>query len=406
MKKSWLLLLIPIVLIGWYIWGRADSATVIHFAPVQQTTIESTVPTNGKVEPAEWAAARAETAGVVKSIQVQRGEAVQAGQTLITIDAVTAASELAGALARRQEAQAEASMVTGGGKAAAVASLDDQLTAAKATVEMDQRNFDSLSRLADKQAATKVQVQEAKDALQHAKLQVIAIQDQRKTLVTASDRTMALARVNSAQAAVDLAQQRMAYGIVRSPATGTLYQFDLKPGAYLQPGDLIGLVGNLNQVKVIVYVDEPDLGRVRLGMPVNITWDAQPGRKWTGRVDKLPTQIVSLGARTVGEVSTVVDNPNHDLLPGVSVNATIISKVVTLALSVPKAALHSMRGQTGVYKLNGRSIAWTPVSTGVSDVNNVQVESGLQLSDKVADRVIDPSDAELKDGLRVKAQFN
>jgi HlyD family secretion protein len=405
MKKSWLLLLIPVVLIGWWIWGRADAAPLIHFSPVQQITIESTVPTNGKVEPAEWAAARAETAGVVQSIQVQRGETVRAGQTLVTIDAVTAASELAGALARRQEAQAEAAMVTGGGKAAAVASLDDQLIAAKVTVEMDQRNLDSLSRLAAKQAATRVQVQEAKDALEHAKLQVTAIQDQRKTLVTASDRTMAQARVNSAQAAVDLAKQRIAYGIVPSPASGTLYQFDLKPGAYLQPGDLVGLVGNLNQVKVIVYVDEPDLGRVRQGMPVNITWDAQPGRKWTGRVDKLPTQIVSLGARTVGEVSTVVDNPNHSLLPGVSVNATIISKVVTLAMSVPKAALHSMRGQTGVYRLNGKMLAWTPVSTGVSDVNNVQVESGLGLSDKVADRVVDPPDAELKDGMRVKAQF-
>ncbi len=81
-------------------------------------------------------------------------------------------------------------------------------------------------------------------------------------------------------------------------------------------------------MKVTVYVDEPDLGRVAEGMPVAITWDARPGQKWFGHVDKLPTEVIALGTRAVGEVTTIVDNPSHGLLPGVTVNATIISKVV------------------------------------------------------------------------------
>ena len=112
---------------------------------------------------------------------------------------------------------------------------------------------------------------------------------------------------------------------------------------------------------MIVYVDEPDLGRVALDMPVNITWDARPGQKWKGRVNKLPTEVVALGTRTVGEVTTVVDNPNHDLLPGVSVNASIISKVVNDALSIPRSGLHTLNGAAGVYKLVDNTIAWVPV---------------------------------------------
>jgi len=191
-----------------------------------------------------------------------------------------------------------------------------------------------------------------------------------------------------------------------APMAGTLYQFDLKVGAYLPPGELVGLVGQLDQVKVIVYVDEPDLGRVSLNMPVNITWDARTGQKWSGHVNKLPTEVIALGTRTVGEVTTIVDNPNHDLLPGVSVNVIIVSKVVDNAVSIPRSALRSLRGATGVYKLADRSIAWVPVVAGISDVNNVQIVSGVEPGDKLADRVVEPSDAEIRAGMRVKALFN
>jgi HlyD family secretion protein len=405
MKKSWLLLLLPAVLLIWWGLSHRESAPVIHFSLVSKTTIESTVSTNGKVEPAQWAAARALSAGVVRTVDVQRGESVKEGQPLVALDMRLVQSELAGALARKQEAQAQAYTVNQGGKAAAVASLDDSLQAAHAAVDVAQRNYDSLQRLLPQQAATRFQVEEAKDTLERAKLQVASIQNQRKTLVTTLDKSAALARVNDAQAAVDEASDRLHYGVIRAPLSGTLYQFDVKQGAYLQPGDLVGLVGTIDRVKVLVYVDEPDLGRVGLGMPVSITWDALPGKKWMGSVDRLPSEVIALGTRTVGEVTTVVENPHRDLLPGVTVYATIVSSVVKDATSVPKAALRTMHGETGVYKLVGDHIAWTPVKAGASDISNVQILSGVSVSDKVADRVVDPPDAELKNGLRVRVQL-
>lgn len=402
MKRLWLLLILPVLLLLWWGVDHGESAPTIHFSSVQPKTIASTVPTNGKVEPAEWAAARAETAGVVQRIFVQRGQSVQAGQPLISLDVSAAQSDLATALAHQEEAQAESANVGRGGKAAALANINDSINTARSAVEVARRNYESFERLAAQQAATKQQVQDAKDALDRARLQLTTLEDQRKTLVTASDKAIAQARLHDAQSAVSLAQHRLALGSVVAPIAGTIYQFDLKMGAYLQPGDLVALVGNLDQVKVIVYVDEPDLGRVGLGMPVSITWDARPGQTWWGHVDKLPTQVIALGTRTVGEVTTIVDNPNHDLLPGVTVNATIVSQVVNDALSIPKAALRAMNGANGVYRLNGRSLVWTPVKTGVSDVNNVQILSGLKQGVRVADRVVEPSDAELRDGMRVR----
>lgn len=403
MKKSWLLLIIPVLLLLWWGLDSRESTPDVHFAEVRHLSIESTVSTNGKVEPVEWAAARAETAGVVRTINVRRGQTVEAGQTLVTLDTTAAQSDLATALAREQEARTEVLTLGQGGKAATLASLNDAIKTAQAVVDTAQRNYEVLQRLAAHEAATKLQVQDAKDALDRAKLQLASLEDQRRTLVTSSDRVVAEAKLRDAQAAVALAQHRVAFGDVKSPIAGTVYQFDLKLGAYMQPGDLVALMGKLDRVKVIVYVDEPDLGRVAENMPVRITWDARPGQEWWGRVDRLPTEVVAQGTRTVGEVTTIVENPHHDLLPGVTVNATVVAAVVKDAIAVPKAALRTMRGMAGVYKLKGKSVVWTPVKTGVSDVNNVQILSGLRLGDRVAQQT---GDVEIKNGMRVNPIFD
>ncbi len=374
----------------------------VHFSSVRRARLASTVSTNGKVEPAEWSAARAETSGVVRSVNVQRGQNVQAGQLLVTLDSTSAQADLAAALAREQEAQAEANTIGQGGKAAVVTDLADRIAGAEKAVQIAQRIYDSDKRLQQQQAATKLQVDTDADALERAKLNLAALRDQRRTVVTISDQTVAGAKLRDARAAVALAKHQVALSEIRAPMTGTVYQFDLKIGAYLEPGTLVASVGNIDQVKVIIDVDEPDLGRVSLNVPVEVTSDSRPGQKWRGVVDKLPTAVIPLNARTVGQVGTTIANADHALLPGVSVNATIISKVVNDALVIPKAALRRLDNTDGVYRLKRNVISWTPVQTGISDVNNVQILSGLQNGDFIADRVIEPSDAEIKNGMRVK----
>ena len=143
-----------------------------------------------------------------------------------------------------------------------MADLNDSITSAQAALNVAQRNYEATQRLAEKQAATKLQLQDSKDAVDRAALHLAALKNQKTTLVTSSDRSVAEAKLRDAESAVALARHKLNISTVCAPITGTLYQFDLKVGAYLQPGDLAGLVGKLDQVKVTVYVDEPDLGRV------------------------------------------------------------------------------------------------------------------------------------------------
>jgi HlyD family secretion protein len=402
MKRYWLVGIGFALLGSWWLFAHGQSIPEVHFSTVTQRGIESTISTNGKVDPYEWAAARAEAPGVVREISVQRGATVKAGQTLIALDTTAAQADLAAAEARVQEARAELNVLQQGGKASQLSSLASSTTASESAIAVAQRNYDSLVRLQRNQAATALQVQEAKDALDRAKQQLAAFEAQRQTLVTSGDKAVAQARLRDAEAAVTSARHRLSLGVIRAPMSGTVYQFDLKVGAYLQAGDLVATVGNLDRMKVTVYVDEPDLGRLSEHLPVEITWDARPGQKWIGHIDKLPTQVVALGTRTVGEVTTAIEYPQHDLLPGVSVNAKITTSVAGEALIIPKAALRTLHGVSGVFRLSDKTLVWTPVKTGISDVNNVQVVSGLHKGDEVADRVVNPSDAELLDGIKVK----
>jgi HlyD family secretion protein len=129
------------------------------------------------------------------------------------------------------------------------------------------------------------------------------------------------------------------------------------------------------------------------GMSVTITWDALPGREWKGTVDRTPNEIVTMGARQVGEVTCNIENPDIDLLPGTNVNAVILSETVENATTIPKEAVRREQGKTGVFVLEGDHIRWRTITQGVNNTTRTQVQ---ELKD--VDAVALPSEQPLKDG--------
>jgi HlyD family secretion protein len=180
---------------------------------------------------------------------------------------------------------------------------------------------------------------------------------------------------------------------------GVLYSLNVRRGGYLQAGDLVGEVGEVDRVRVVIYVDEPELGRVGPSMAVKVTWDALPGREWLGTVEKTPTQVIALGTRQVGEVLGILDNDNRELPPGANINAEIESSVAENVLTIPKEALRRQGAEMGVFLLNGEIVEWRPVEIGTASITRAEVLSGLTEGDQVAL----PSEAELTDGALVKA---
>ena len=399
MKKLWFLLVIPVILLLWWAADRKEGIPSIHFAIVKRETLSSIISTNGKVEPIEYAAARAEIAGIVRNVAIERGQKVALGQTLVTLDDASQRAAVDTARAQLEEAKAEAGNVEQGGKLFQLTDYTGRLNAAQLALSDAKRRLESVQRLYQKQAATHEEVLAVESAVAAAKQQVQSIENSRKTLVAPSDRNISTAKLEDAKAGFELAQHRLALTVIKAPMAGTAYQFDIRQGTYLEVGALVATIGNLTQMRVRVYVDEPDLGRVAPNLPVEITWEARAGQRWQGRVTQTPTEIVTLGSRQVGVVICVIDNPNQELLPGTNIDANIISKVVQNAVSIPKQALQTTAQGSGVWKLDkANHVQWQPVTAGISTITSVEIKSGLQLGDEV----VLPSDATLTNGMQVK----
>jgi HlyD family secretion protein len=384
-------------------WGvlRKTAPPKINFMRVKRTTLTSTLPTNGKVEPFEWQAVRAERAGILSKVAVRDGETVAKDQVIASISDPSLQADLQGGEARVAEARANLSALEAGGKPAELADIESSLKQAQLLLQQEQKDYDALQRLAQKQAATAVEVDAARQKVKHSETEIQGLEQRRTALVGKADVAAARARLQDAQAAYDLARDRAAQSVVRAPMAGVIYGLAVRTGGYVNPGDLLGNIGKLDRLRVRVYVDEPELGRVAEGEPVTITWQALPGKQWSGSVERKPTSIQPLGTRQVGEVICWIDNPGHELIPGTNVDAVIRTAVVERALVIPKETLrHDAQGDY-VLLLKDETVERRPVVTGVASISEVQITGGLAEGDAVAL----PSDTPLQPGDRVTPEM-
>jgi HlyD family secretion protein len=399
-KKLLWLFAIPLAAVGWWAYHRHHDAPQVPFAHVVRETLVSTLPTNGKVEPIEWQAVRVEQAGLVSKVPVQEGQMVSRGAPLAVLSDTGLQADLDAAEAGVAQGRADLAIVAAGGKQLELTAIESDLARLRVEKEHDQKEYASLRRLADKQAATMLEVDEMKSKLQIADMGIEALEKRRAVLVTQSDKTVALARLREADAAVELARSHIAQTVIHAPIGGMVYDVAARPGAYLNIGDLVANVGQVERLRVRVFVDEPELGRVQEGQPVTIGWDALPGRAWQGMVERKPANIVALASRQVGEVLCTIDNPGRVLLPGTNVDAHIRTAAVDSALTIPKECLRRDASGVGVFALRGGRLEWRPVGTGVSSVTRVQIVQGLAEGDEVAL----PTELTLRNGEMVTLQ--
>ena len=397
LQRFFILILILIAAAGIY-WAirRHSSPPQVVFAKVTRGSISSVISTNGKVEPIDYVEVRADSAGLIRRMLVQNGEAVTKDQVLAELSTPGLQDEIDAATAREAQARADLSTLQAGGSSAQIAELDGNLSRLRADRDAAQKNLDSLDRLVQKQAATPYEATQARQALQSLDVQIQALEARRKALVGKGDLAAAEAHLHEAEANLALAKSHVTRAQIRTPIAGTVYDLPARLGTYLNPGDLIARIGKLDPVRVRVYVDEPELGRVEMGQKVRITWDGLPGREWSGVVASLPSEIVALGSRQVGEVLCTIENPKHELVPGTNINAFILTEVVENALTVPKTAVRESNG-TGVFLLEpDNTVKWQPVTTGISDALRVEIKAGLKEGDAVQS-----TDQPVKDGTPV-----
>jgi len=398
LKKLVLVLLVVAAVIAWGIFRR-NTPPSVTFTRVKRETLVSTLPTNGKAEPFEWQAVRAQSEGLINRLDIAEGQAVAKDTVLAMISDPSKQADIDAAQAKVTEAEANVATLESGLRPAEVTEIDNGTARATLELQAAERELATLQRLAEKQAATSAEVTGARDKVEQVKAQLAGLEKRRRNMTPQPEIAAARARLQDARVSLKLAQQHAALSEVRAPIGGVVYGLAVRAGAYLSPGDLVTNIGLMDRLRVRVYIDEPELGRVALGQPVTITWQALPDKQWMGTVEKKPTAIEALGSRQVGQVICVIENPGRLLIPGTNVDATIRTGVVDGALTIPKETMRHDASGDYVFLLKGDEIEQRRVKTGNSSVTRIQVSDGLAEGDAVAM----PSDTPLKAGLKVTA---
>ncbi len=350
---------------------------------VERGAIRSSIATNGKVQPIVNYEAHAPFPGLIRAVYVHEGDTVPAGKLLLTMDDADAETRLAQARASLDGAIANRKALEAGGTPEERYTFGGQVDQARAEQRAAAQSLTTLRKLAAQGAASPSEVAQAETRLSgdRASLQVL---EQRQNARRAPDLAQAQAEVTEAQAAVAGAAAAIEKSNVRAPFAGTVYSLSATPTEYAQQGDRLLQMADLNSMQVLAYFDEPDIGKVRIGQPVTITWVAEPNQTWHGRIIRLPSTVVTYTTRNVGELLCSIDDPHDGLLPDTNVDVTVTTNSVNDALFVPREALHTEQGLTYVYKVAHGSLRRSEVQVGSLNLTQVQILSGVSPGDAVA----------------------
>ena len=361
-----------------------DDSVPISIAIASRKNIRSVISTNGKVEPVRNFEAHAPVSTTVKRVLVKEGEHVKKGQLLVELDAANARSQIAQAEAQVRASEADASALENGGNREEVLTTEAQLVKARGDLQTAQRNLQALLKLQQSGAASSGEVSTARSAVSAAGAQTKMLESKLKDRYSRPEIARVQAEQSEAQSAYAAAQDVLSQLLVRAPFDGEVYSLPVKAGAYLNPGDLVLEEADLSKVVVRAFVDEPDIAHLSPGERIEVTWDAMPGRTWTGEVNGIPASVKLRGARNVGETTCIVPNQDFKLLPDINVGVTIITAEHQDALTIPREALRQDDSVPYVYQVVNDELHRQPVQTAITNLTSVEVVGGLTERAQVA----------------------
>lgn len=354
------------------------SPTPVRVTTMERGSIRSLISTNGKVEPIQNFEAHAPLSTTVKRLLVKEGDHVRKGELLLQLDDSDVRTQAARAQAQMKSAQADQSELTTGGTQEEVLTLDAQLVKAHSARDTAQRNLQAFRQLQQQGAASPGEVKQAEDALQRAQADVTLAEQKKKDRYSQPEVAKVQAQGTEAQAAYDAAEDALVKSNVRAPFDGIVYSLPVKPGAYVQTGDLLLQVGDLSQMLVRSFVDEPDIGRLSAGQKIDVTWDAIPGRVWNGTVSSVPSTVKLRGARNVGEVICAVDNSDARLLPNVNVSVTIITAEHKNVLTLLREAIRvDDNNKPYAFQVLDGQLKRRDVDISLQNLTRVEIDAGL-----------------------------
>lgn len=297
-------------------------------------TAKNVITASGTIEAIEVDVA-SKVAGQILELAVDEGARVKPGDLLATVDHATGDIQLRQAEAGVDLAQAQLVLLRNGARKEDIQQGEAALTQTEANLRVAQDDAKRMRELAKTGSVTPKQRDDAEARLTVAEAQknaAVETLNKLRRLARPEEIQAAEARLAQARAAADLLAKTIADCTIVSPTAGIVTHKAVEAGELVNPGSTIVTVSELDSVYVMIYLTEQEVGRVRLGDPVEVRIDAFPGKAFSGRITYIspeaeftPKNVQTKEDRVklVFGVKVVIENREALLKPGLPADAVI-----------------------------------------------------------------------------------
>jgi len=357
MKKilKFALLIIGAVLVIWTFWFLwQKSRPVVKKYAIENVTvgnIDKKSVATGKVDPRNEILIKPQMSGIIAAVYKEAGDIVKAGDVIAKIKVIPDMVSLNGAESRVSRAQI--------------------------SYDQSKKNYDRDGKLyADKVIS--------KEEFEKTQLQFY---NDKEELRTAKD-NLSLTRdgISTNSAAISNT-------LVRSTINGTILDVPVKVGNSViqsnnfNDGTTIATVANMSDMLFVGKLDETEVGRIKVGMPMDITIGALQDQKLKAKLEYISPKGKEENGAITFEMKAAVKVPKEVFVrAGYSANAEIIFSKSENVITIPESCIEFGGDTAFVYVLKTKipqAFTKKQIKTGLSDGVKIEVKSGLTLKDKI-----------------------
>lgn len=349
----WLVVL-ALVVFGtfWFLWNK--SKPVVKLYQVEEVTVgniqKNTVAT-GKVEPRNEILIKPQMSGIIAEVYKEAGDMVKAGDVIAKIKVIP-------------------DMVS--------------LNSAESRVQRAQISFDQLKKNYERDLSLYNQKVISKEEFEKTELQY---KNDKEELKSAQD-NLSLTRDG-----ISSDKSQLSNTLVRSTINGTILNVPVKVGNSViqsnnfNDGTTIATVANMNDMLFVGKLDETEVGRIKVGMPMDITIGAIENTKLSAILEYVSPKGTEENGAIMFEMKAAVKVPSDVFIrAGYSANAEITLSKLEKVVTIPESCIEFSGDTSFVYvltKAEPQTFEKKQVKTGMSDGMKIEIKSGLKVKDKI-----------------------
>ena len=271
--------------------------------------------------------------GRIIELPIEEGQQVEQGALLARLEDADRVQRVRVDEANVGVRESNLALTLAGTREQEIRALQQNMLDAQANLEQKKIDLERAKNLFAKDEVSAQESDLAATAVKRAQAIFQSIQERYNQAVEGSrkeDIAIARANLKQAQANLGLSWVDLGYTVLRAPASGVITVRQAELGEVVSPGSPVVTLADLDHIWLRAYIAETDLGRIHFGQSATVTTDTYPGKQYHGRISFISSsaEFTPKSVQTYKERVTLVyrikidiDNPDHELKPGMPADA-------------------------------------------------------------------------------------